>query len=539
MNCAALPPTLIAAELFGHEKGAFTGASQRRIGRLETAHGGTIFLDEIGDLPLEQQAHLLRFLQEGTIDRVGGRHPIEVNARVICATNVDLGRAISEGRFREDLYYRLHVLSLHLPNLRARGGDIELLATFFLRKFAADHGRPIAGFSDDAWRCIREHTWPGNVRELISSVRRAIVMADTPWITARDLGLDEPRLPQRQPSAASPVASRPAVDEHGLRMVLARNSGNVTAAARELSLSRMTLFRLEPRQQRQQPEEQKEALRKQQHQLDALRSGVDHAQTAAPAAVAGPVGPTKLDTLRGAGEPQGAQTAQAQQPVGQPPAPLERPPEVNVLSERGGVLTPKGALVFEPALDFSHTTDSRAIISGFTVLPAILVGNLDISRVNHDVLQAVSTFRYGLTNRAEIEVRVPYVYGRQETTSRPQNLGTSADTTNTITGHGLGDVELAGHYQFNSGQGGSPFFIGNLRFKSRTGEDTFQIGVDPDTGLPTRDATGSGFYNLEPSLTAIYPRDPAVFFANVGYLYGFERHVTSPLVGDAANIKPA
>ncbi len=244
INCAALPPTLIAAELFGHEKGAFTGASQRRIGRLETAHGGTIFLDEIGDLPLEQQAHLLRFLQEGTIDRVGGRHPIEVNARVICATNVDLGRAISEGRFREDLYYRLHVLSLHLPNLRARGDDIELLATFFLRKFAADHGRPIAGFSDDAWRCIREHTWPGNVRELISSVRRAIVMADTPWITARDLGLDEPRLPQRQPSAASPVASRPAVDEHGLRMVLARNSGNVTAAARELSLSRMTVYRL-------------------------------------------------------------------------------------------------------------------------------------------------------------------------------------------------------------------------------------------------------------------------------------------------------
>ncbi|HEX9489949.1 MAG TPA: hypothetical protein VF930_06675 [Stellaceae bacterium] len=292
------------------------------------------------------------------------------------------------------------------------------------------------------------------------------------------------------------------------------------------------------RQQMQQLDEQKEALRKQQQQLDALRSRVDHAQTAAPAAVAGPVGPTKLDTLRGAGEPQGAQTAQAQQPVGQPPAPLERPPEVNVLSERGGVLTPKGALVFEPALDFSHTTDSRAIISGFTVLPAILVGNLDISRVNHDVLQAVSTFRYGLTNRAEIEVRVPYVYGRQETTSRPQNLGTSADTTNTITGHGLGDVELAGHYQFNSGQGGSPFFIGNLRFKSRTGEDPFQIGVDPDTGLPTRDATGSGFYNLEPSLTAIYPSDPAVFFANVGYLYGFERHVNSPLVGGAANIKP-
>jgi DNA-binding NtrC family response regulator len=243
INCAALPPTLIAAELFGHEKGAFTGANQRRIGRLESAHGGTIFLDEIGDLPLEQQAHLLRFLQEGTIDRVGGRHPIEVNARVICATNVDLGRAIGDNRFREDLYYRLHVLNLHLPSLRARGDDVDLLATFFLRKFANDHGREVAGFSDDAWRCIREHSWPGNVRELISSVRRAIVMADTPWLTARDLGLDEARSPHRSAGAAAPAATRPPADEHRLRAALARNGGNVTAAARELGLSRMTVYR--------------------------------------------------------------------------------------------------------------------------------------------------------------------------------------------------------------------------------------------------------------------------------------------------------
>jgi outer membrane putative beta-barrel porin/alpha-amylase len=291
-------------------------------------------------------------------------------------------------------------------------------------------------------------------------------------------------------------------------------------------------------QQMQQLDEQKEALRRQQQQLDALRSRVERPPTVAPAAVAGPIGPTRLDALRGAGEPQAAQTAQAQQPVGQPPAPVERPPEVNVLSERGGVLTPKGALVFEPALDFSHTTDSRAIISGFTVLPAILVGDLDISRVNHDVLQGVSTFRYGLTNRAEVELRIPYVYGRQQTTARPLNTGSSADTTTSITGHGIGDIELAGHYQLNSGQGGSPFFIANLRVKSRTGEDPFEVPVDPDTGLPTRDATGSGFYNIEPSLTAIYPSDPAVFFANVGYLYGFARNVDSPLVGGVANIKP-
>jgi DNA-binding NtrC family response regulator len=244
INCAALPPTLIAAELFGHEKGAFTGANQRRIGRLESAHGGTILLDEIGDLPLEQQAHLLRFLQEGTIDRVGGRHPVEVNARVICATNVDLRRAISEGRFREDLYYRLHVLSLHLPSLRERGDDIDLLATFFLRKFANDHGRAIAGFSEEAWRRIREHAWPGNVRELISSVRRAIVMADTTWISARDLGLDDLRPMPRTAQAAAPAPARPAIDAQRLRAILERNSGNVTAAARELNLSRMTVYRL-------------------------------------------------------------------------------------------------------------------------------------------------------------------------------------------------------------------------------------------------------------------------------------------------------
>ncbi|HJT05687.1 MAG TPA: hypothetical protein VJ747_02110, partial [Stellaceae bacterium] len=223
---------------------------------------------------------------------------------------------------------------------------------------------------------------------------------------------------------------------------------------------------------------------------------------------------------------------------GQPPAPAERPPEVNVLSDRGGVLTPKGALVVEPAIDYSHTTDSRAIVSGFTVLPAILVGSLDITRVNHDVLQGVGTFRYGLTNRAEVELRVPYVYSRQETTTRPTNTGANADTTSTILGHDIGDIELAGHYQINSGQGGWPYFIGNLRFKSRTGSDPFAISVDPTTGLPLHDATGSGFYNLEPSLTAIYPSDPAVFFANVGYLYGFERDVNSPLVGGAATVKP-
>jgi DNA-binding NtrC family response regulator len=245
INCAALPPTLIAAELFGYEKGAFTGAVQRRIGRLESAHGGTIFLDEIGDLPLEQQAHLLRFLQEHTIDRVGGVRPIEVNARVICATHADLARAIAEGRFRDDLFYRLHVLSLHLPSLRERGGDIELLATFFLRKFADDHGRSrtIAGFSEDAWKRLREHSWPGNVRELISSVRRAIVMAESPWISARDLGLDTLRTAPPQATTWPAAPARSAIDEQRLRTALQENLGNIANTARALNLSRMTVYR--------------------------------------------------------------------------------------------------------------------------------------------------------------------------------------------------------------------------------------------------------------------------------------------------------
>jgi DNA-binding NtrC family response regulator len=242
LNCAALPATLIADELFGHEKGAFTGAVQRRIGRLESAHRGTIFLDEIGDLPLEQQAHLLRFLQERTIDRVGGTKPIEVDARVICATHLDLARAVREGRFREDLYYRLHVLSLHLPALRERGNDIELLATFFLRKFAEEHGRPVDGFSADAWQRIRAHSWPGNVRELIGSIRRALVMADGDLIETADLGLEA--CATGSAAAAPQTPRRPRIDAALLKASLEKNGGNVTVTARGLALSRMTVYRL-------------------------------------------------------------------------------------------------------------------------------------------------------------------------------------------------------------------------------------------------------------------------------------------------------
>jgi hypothetical protein len=291
------------------------------------------------------------------------------------------------------------------------------------------------------------------------------------------------------------------------------------------------------KQQMQELDQQKAALRQQQEQLDALRAQFEHALTTATPAAAPVtrVSPSMLDQLRGTGQPS-SDVAQApqqpgapQQPVGQAPPPQERPPQVDVLSDRGGVLTPAGALVYEPALDFSHTTDSRAVISGFTVLPAILVGTLDVTRVNHDVIQEVNTFRLGVTNRSELEVRIPYVYGRQETTARPLNTGSSSDSTTTATGRGIGDVEVAGHYQFNNG-GDLPFFIGNLRFKSRTGKDPFQVPINPQTGLQTQDPTGSGFYNIEPSVTAIYPSDPAVFFANVGYLVALGRTINSPLV---------
>ncbi len=244
INCGALPPTLIAAELFGYEKGAFTGAVQRRIGRLESARGGTIFLDEIGDLPLELQGHLLRFMQEHTIDRVGGTRPITVDARVIVATNVDLAQAIANGKFREDLFYRLNILNMRLPALRERGDDIDLLAMFFLRKFAAEHDRTISGFSDDAMRMMREHSWPGNVRELIGCIRRAVVMADSTCITPRDLALAPITSAAQALSPPLDIVSCQKVDESRLRAALATNGGNVSHAARTLGVSRMTIYRL-------------------------------------------------------------------------------------------------------------------------------------------------------------------------------------------------------------------------------------------------------------------------------------------------------
>ncbi len=241
VNCAALPPTLIQAELFGHEKGAFTGATQRKTGRIEAASSGTLFLDEIGELPLELQGHLLRFLQDGTVQRLGNSHAVPVNVRVIAATNVDVEQAMTTGRLREDLYYRLNVLRLHLPPLRARSEDIELLARFFLHRFSGENGGSVAGFSKQTLAAMREHPWPGNVRELINRVRRAMVMSENRLLTPEDLGLAE------TPAAKGANHIRDArteAEKEALQESLRRAGGNVSRAARALGISRVTLYRL-------------------------------------------------------------------------------------------------------------------------------------------------------------------------------------------------------------------------------------------------------------------------------------------------------
>ncbi len=263
INCAGLPPTLIDSELFGYEKGAFTGATRRKIGRLESANGGTVFLDEIGDLPLELQAHLLRFLQEGMVQRLGGNRTIPVSVRIIAATNKDLATEIEAGRFREDLFYRLNTLVLELPPLRIRDDDLYLISTFFLKKFAAEMGRPVDGFDNSALQAMRDHEWPGNVRELISRVRRAVVMVDEGRIGAADLDLDvsdgansgAQAGPGAAPSEAGFAVSfedelptletaRNLVEKTLVQRALRLNSGNISKAAGKLGISRVTLYRL-------------------------------------------------------------------------------------------------------------------------------------------------------------------------------------------------------------------------------------------------------------------------------------------------------
>ncbi len=240
INCGAIPHHLLQSELFGYERGAFTGANKQRIGRVEAAHGGTLFLDEIGDMPLESQASLLRFLQEGRIERLGGHESIPVDVRVVSATHVDLETAIRNGQFREDLFHRLCVLHIDEPPLRARGKDIELLASHVLQKFHSDGARKIRGFTACAISAMYGYPWPGNVRELINRIRRAIVMAESRLISAADLGLDQ----FSEPPSTTLAEARERAEKSLIEASLLRHRRKHFEVAAELGVSRATLYRL-------------------------------------------------------------------------------------------------------------------------------------------------------------------------------------------------------------------------------------------------------------------------------------------------------
>ncbi|BCS36056.1 sigma-54-dependent Fis family transcriptional regulator [Luteitalea sp. TBR-22] len=240
INCGAIPEALLESELFGHEKGAFTGAHALRKGLIETASGGTLFLDEIGELSPALQVKLLRFLQEKTFQRVGGRQEIQSDARVVAATNVNLKEAVAAGKFREDLYFRLAVLITTLPPLRDRGEDIELIATEMLRRFATQHLRNGMAFAPDAVRAMNQHTWPGNVRELQNRVQRAVIMADGKRVTARDLEL----LDSEGTPPPSLREARERVEREMVTAALRRHAGSITAASQELGISRPTFYEL-------------------------------------------------------------------------------------------------------------------------------------------------------------------------------------------------------------------------------------------------------------------------------------------------------
>ncbi|PHV13360.1 PEP-CTERM-box response regulator transcription factor [Chitinimonas sp. BJB300] len=242
INCAAIPDNLLESELFGYEKGAFTGAAKTTPGKIESANHGTLMLDEIGDLPHSLQAKLLRFLQERVIERLGGRSEIPIDIRIVCATHQDLRNLIKEGRFREDLYYRLAEIVVNVPPLRARQGDAALLAHAFVRRFSAEQKRGAMVLREDAVRAIEAHTWPGNVRELENCVKRAVIMADGNQITREDIGLETPDVGE-----AAALDLRQSRDDAEKRVVIAalgRVDGNVVKAAELLGVSRPTLYDL-------------------------------------------------------------------------------------------------------------------------------------------------------------------------------------------------------------------------------------------------------------------------------------------------------
>jgi two-component system NtrC family response regulator len=240
INCNAIPENLLESELFGHEKGSFTGAHTQRKGIMESAAAGTVFLDEIGELPPPVQVKLLRFLQEHRFQRVGGRQELQIDTRIIAATNVQLKQAVTDGRFREDLYFRLAVVVIKLPPLREREDDAGLLAREFLQRYAAQNDRTKLVFSPDALHAITRYSWPGNVRELQNRVKRAVIMASGSRLTAKDLELE-----QDQDQAATTLKhAREQVEREMIEQALKRNSGKITSAAADLGISRPTLYEL-------------------------------------------------------------------------------------------------------------------------------------------------------------------------------------------------------------------------------------------------------------------------------------------------------
>lgn len=240
INCGAIPENLLESELFGHERGAFTGAHVQRKGRIEHADGGTLFLDEVGELPLALQVKLLRFVQEQSIERIGGRSTIHVNTRVVAATNVDLRKAMTDGRFREDLFYRLAVVSVKLPPLRERIPDIPVLAKAFLQSFAIQQHKGSLDFNSKALRAIQCHNWPGNVRELENRLKRAVIMAEGRYVTPSDLELTD----ASNPEIITLKQARETAERETIVAAMQRSGGKISRAAEELGISRPTVYEL-------------------------------------------------------------------------------------------------------------------------------------------------------------------------------------------------------------------------------------------------------------------------------------------------------
>jgi two-component system, NtrC family, response regulator HydG len=239
LHCASLTETLLESELFGHERGSFTGADKRRIGRFEQAAGGTLFLDEVGEIPGPTQVKLLRVLQEKTFERVGGNEPIRVDVRLVAATNRDLAADVREGRFREDLFYRLNVVHVEMPPLRIRGTDVLLLANHFVHRFAKENDKDVRGFSDAAREKILRHAWPGNVRELENAIERAVVMCSGPALQPEDLPVDI--APTRESGVRIPGASMAEIERHAILTTLEACEGSTTKAAEILGISVRTI----------------------------------------------------------------------------------------------------------------------------------------------------------------------------------------------------------------------------------------------------------------------------------------------------------